>query len=480
MKTSKPLACATKSKPARRTLLSKILLWIFGPLFLLWTIGIVVTYFIAQHIANSPYDRPLLQQLELIRTEIGQQRADQPIHLSASARTVLRLGSDEPIYWQICDDDGLPIDGNAALPVPSHWEYEANVVRFQDTLYNGQSIRMAYVWGGQDNQGKTYLAQVAESNQHRAMLHHEILIGMLTPQFILVPLAALLAGLGLTHGLEPLNALQARLRARSSQDLSPINHEQAPAEIVPLLEAMNDLLQRQSTLNAAQRRFVANAAHQLKTPLAGIRTQVELAQKKQASTTSAHTLEQLLQGSERATRLVNQMLMLARAEAGELAQWHELNLIDLNVLAAQHLEHWWPQALDKQMDLGLEPSPSPAWVRGDSFMVGEMLNNLIENALLYTPPEGSITVTVGTEQNHCWLEVQDSGPGIPPELRSKVFDRFYRILGTHTDGSGLGLSIVQEIAELHQAQVVFIDKPASFTQGNCLRIVFPSAQPLHT
>lgn len=464
------------NKATRRTLLSKILLWIFGPLFLLWTIGIVVTYFIAQHIANSPYDRPLLQQLELMRTEIAQQNLATPIRLSESARTIFRVGSDEPIYWQICDDDGTPIDGNAHLPVPASWEYEANIVRFQDAFYQGQSVRMAYVWGGKDAQGNTYLAQVAESNQHRAVLHHEILIGMLTPQFILVPLAALLAGLGLTHGLEPLNALQARLRARTSQDLSPINHEQAPAEIVPLLEAMNDLLQRQSALNAAQRRFVANAAHQLKTPLAGIRTQVELAQKKQASGTSSHTLEQLLQGSERATRLVNQMLLLARAEAGELAQWHELSLIDLHTLAAQHVEQWWPHAFSKSIDLGLDSSTLPAHIHGDSFMVGEMLNNLIENALLYTPAGGSVTVAVGVDAQHSWLEVQDSGPGIPLELRSKVFDRFYRVLGTNTDGSGLGLSIVQEIAELHQAQVLFIDKHDTTHVGTCLRVVFPSAQ----
>ncbi|HET8597565.1 MAG TPA: sensor histidine kinase N-terminal domain-containing protein, partial [Castellaniella sp.] len=231
------------ARPAQRTLIHKIMLWIFGPLFLLWTIGIVITYFIAQHIANSPYDRTLRDHLDLLRHEISQQDVHGRVELSASANTILRLGSDTPTLWQIRDANGDPLAGNAALPLPDSWDYENNVLRYRDVEMDGQSLRLAYVWGGRDRLNTPFLAIVAETNQHRSVLHREILIGMLTPQFILVPLAAMLAGLGLTHGLEPLNLLQARLRARAPGDLSPVDRDQAPAEIVPLIDAMNGLLE---------------------------------------------------------------------------------------------------------------------------------------------------------------------------------------------------------------------------------------------
>src|SRR5690606_7680890 len=165
-----------------------------------------------------------------------------------------------------------------------------------------------------------------------------------TPQFILVPLAAMLAGLGLTHGLEPLNLLQARLRARAPGDLSPVDRDQAPAEIVPLIDAMNGLLERQAQYSAAQRRFVANAAHQLKTPLAGIRTQAEVALREHDPVQTEASLRQLVRGTERATRLVTQMLALARAESGDALRAPLSQAIELNTLAEQHIAQWVPRA----------------------------------------------------------------------------------------------------------------------------------------
>src|SRR5690606_36348187 len=150
-------------------------------------------------------------------------------------------------------------------------------IRFSNETISGQSVRVAYLWGGADLNGMPFMTVLAQPNEMRATLQQEILTGMLTPQLIVLPLAALLAGLGLTHGLEPLNAMQERIRARRANDLSPISAELAPSEIVPLIAAMNSLLHRLSLTQETQRRFVANAAHQLKTPLAGMRTQAELA-----------------------------------------------------------------------------------------------------------------------------------------------------------------------------------------------------------
>lgn len=467
----------SSAKPPQRTLIHKIMLWIFGPLFLLWTVGIVITYFIAQHIANSPYDRTLRGHLDLLRQELSQQDVLGPVSLSESASTILRQGSDAPTLWQIRDADGTPLAGNADLPLPENWDYENNLLRYRDVVMAGQSMRLAYVWGSRDKQNTPFLTIVAETNQHRSVLHHEILIGMLTPQFILVPLAAMLAGLGLTHGLEPLNLLQARLRARAPGDLSPVESDQAPAEIVPLIDAMNGLLERQAQFSAAQRRFVANAAHQLKTPLAGIRTQAEVALRERDPAQTEASLRQLVRGTQRATRLVNQMLALARAESSDALHATNAQAIELNTLAEQHLSQWVPRALQLGLDLGLESAGRPIVLQADSVMVGELLNNLLDNALIYTPSGGWVTLRTGRTQSHGWLEVEDNGPGIAPEHHARVFDRFYRIMGSQADGSGLGLAIVREIADIHGATIAFLPPSAGQASGTRLRVSFPLTPP---
>lgn len=464
-------------RPAQRTLIHKIMLWIFGPLFLLWTIGIVITYFIAQHIANSPYDRTLRDHMDLLRHEISQQDVHNPVALSDSANTILRLGSDTPTLWQIRDANGEPLAGNADLPLPENWGYENNLLRYRDVAMDGQSLRLAYVWGSRDKLNTPFLAIVAETNQHRSVLHREILIGMLTPQFILVPLAAMLAGLGLTHGLEPLNLLQARLRARAPADLSPVDRDQAPAEIVPLIDAMNGLLERQAQFSAAQRRFVANAAHQLKTPLAGIRTQAEVALRNHDPAQTQASLRQLVRGTERATRLVTQMLALARAESSDALQAPGPQAIELTTLAEQHITQWVPRALELGLDLGLESASQAVILQADSVMVGELLNNLLDNSLIYTPTGGWVTLRTGRNESHGWIEIEDNGPGIAPEHQSRVFDRFYRIMGNQADGSGLGLAIVREIADNHGAVIEFLPLSAGQPSGTRLRVSFPRPTP---
>src|SRR5690606_34324209 len=209
--------------------------------------------------------------------------------------------------------------------------------------------------------------------------------------------------------------------------------------IVPLIAAMNSLLARLAAANDAQRRFVANAAHQLKTPLAGMRTQAELALRENAPEKMDDSLKQLVRGSERATRLVNQLLALARAESPDTPVQGNMMDVDLNDLAETQTAQWVQSALDKQIDLGVERSPFDIHIDGNRLMLAELLNNLIENAILYSPEQGRITVRVGGDALSAYLEVQDSGPGIPLAEQQRVFDRFYRMLGTDSDGSGLGL-----------------------------------------
>jgi two-component system sensor histidine kinase TctE len=409
-----------------------------------------------------------------------QQRISHGIKLSTTLLTIFKAEDEQSTRWEIRNANGRSIAGNATIPVPGNWAYEADKIRYVNDTLDNQSIRVAYTWGGQDLDGTPFLTVVAETNERRATLQQEILTGMLTPQLIVLPLAALLVGLGLTQGLEPLTLLQDRIRARRPNDLSPIDQDLAPAEITPLLTAMNDLLSQLAASTAVQRRFVANAAHQLKTPLAGMRTQAELALREQSPEKLNASLRQLIKGSERATRLVNQLLALTRAENSGSLPRPDLSLIDLSILAEQQTLEWVERAMRKRIDLGFESAGHPVLIEGQSTMLAEMLNNLIDNALLYTPEQGWVTIRIGDTPSP-YIEVEDSGQGIPEKYRHQIFDRFFRILGTVADGSGLGLAIVKEIADQHGALISFMEPGSRAGQpgSTCLRISFLAVSTPH-
>ena len=322
------------------------------------------------------------------------------------------------------------------------------------------------------------LVILAQTTEARTQLANDIIKGVIIPQFVVLPLAVLLVWLGLSRGVAPLKALQQRLRARRPDDLSPIDERAAPTEIAPLVAAINELLERLSANIETQRRFVADAAHQLKTPLAGLRTQAELALREASAEEMQASLRQLVTGSERATRLVNQLLLLARAEnPGTVGMTEE----DLNVLAYEQTTHWAPRALAMGTDLGYEDAGQPARVRGNAILLAELLNNLLDNALRYTPAGGHVTVRVRVAAQQIMLDVEDSGPGIAPAERERVFDRFYRVLGAAEGGSGLGLAIVREIAQKHGATVTIHENPTALPNadgahgpGTRLTVAFPA------
>jgi two-component system sensor histidine kinase TctE len=302
------------------------------------------------------------------------------------------------------------------------------------------------------------LVQVAETLQARTQLANEIIKGVIVPQFIVLPLALLLVWLALTRGLAPLTALQARIRRRRPEDRSPIDARAAPEEIAPLVESFNDLLARLSASIQVQKRFIADAAHQMKTPLAGLRTQSELALRQTDPAELRRSLRQIAAATERATRLINQLLALARAEHGG-AEAPAFEVIDFARMTREAVRDWVPLAIDRQIDLGVDVTTDEANILGHALMLREMLGNLIDNALRYTPAGGTVTARVQRDGDEVVLEVEDTGPGIAESERARVFDRFYRVLGSRADGSGLGLAIVREIVEQHDAQVT-IHAPA--------------------
>ncbi|OZI51623.1 sensor histidine kinase [Bordetella genomosp. 4] len=459
--------------PPQRSLLGEILDWMLAPLFLLWPMSVAITYVVAQNIANVPYDRVLAQNLHILSRHVHAQNGRAVLEINDSVRDVLHPGETDSVFWLAQGSHGEVLGGDKGLPLPPDLgpPQPGTVLYAEDTL-RGFGVRLAYTWVDLHiPQTQPVLLVVAETMEKRTELTNDIIKGVIIPQFIVLPIAVLLVWFGLSRGVAPLNALQQRLRARRPDDLSPIDEGAAPSEIAPLVGAMNELLDRLSSNVQAQRRFVADAAHQLKTPLAGLRTQAELALRDASPDEMQASLRQLIMGSERATRLVNQLLLLARAENPHSV---ELAPTDLNAVAHEQTLQWVHQALSLNTDLGFEGTDAPLMIAGNDILLAELLNNLVDNALRYTPSGGHITVRVRKSAIHAILEVEDSGPGIPPEERERVFDRFYRVLGTKAEGSGLGLAIVREISQKHHAKVQILEGTAhSDLPGACIRVLFP-------
>ena len=470
--TDKP---ATES--SRRSLLGEILDWMLAPLFLLWPMSIAITYVVAQNLANIPYDLGLDNALQILGQQVEATDEVVALRMSSSARLALRIRENDGVFWKAIGPNGDLLGGDGELPTPEKTAGDQpNAVYYENHALRDFEIRIAYTWMDLSTRGSgPVLLVAAESVDRRTQLANDIIKGVIIPQFIVLPIAVLLVWFGLSRGVAPINALQRKLRARRPDDLSPIDKRQAPSEIGPLITAMNDLLSRLEATLLAQKRFVADAAHQLKTPLAGLRTQAELAMREDPNTHTQASLKQIIAGTTRATRLVNQLLLMASAENPNTI---EMPPTDLTNLAKEQIQQWVPLALRRGIDLGFEGPEHSLYIKGQSLLLGEALNNLIDNAIRYTPSPGHITVSLYEEANHVVLAIEDSGSGIAMEERERVFDRFYRVLGSDVDGSGLGLAIVREIAHRHQASVYIKDSQRKRTDpqatGTRVEIHFPA------
>lgn len=449
-------ADTTSVAPARRSLLSEILDWMLAPLFLLWPMSIAITYVVAQNLANTPYDHTLANALQVLEQQVEADNGLVSLRMSTSARLALRTREKDGIFWKALNPNGELIGGDGELPTPERKATtHTNTVYYVTQTLQDFEIRLAYVWTDLSTRSTTPILLVAaESMDRRIELANNIIKGVIIPQFVVLPIAVLLVWFGLSRGIAPLSALQRRLRARRPDDFSPIDVRVAPSEIGPLIVAMNELLTRLDSTMLAQRRFVADAAHQLKTPLAGLRTQAELAIRNTPSGETQASLEQIIAGTSRATRLVNQLLLMANAENPNSIAMPPINIAEL---AREQTLGWVDIAIQKGIDLGFEGTDTAVMLRGQRLLLGEAINNLIDNAIRYTPAPGRITVSITAQLRQVILAVEDSGPGIPVEERERVFDRFYRVLGSQAEGSGLGLAIVREIATRHHARILITD-----------------------
>ncbi|MES2114267.1 MAG: sensor histidine kinase N-terminal domain-containing protein [Pseudomonadota bacterium] len=471
---------AERDEEIQHSLFGEILDWMLAPLLLLWPMSIAITYLVAKSIANQPFDHALEDSVTVLAQQVHAVNGTVTKRLPGTARDILRADDVDNVYFQILGPGGVYVDGDRDLPPPQEEDYfRAGTVHFRNDTMHGTQVRVAYSYVKLDHEDPDdthqALVQVAETLEKRAKLANEIIKGVILPQFIILPIVLALVWFALARGLSPLAQLQERIRARNPDDLSPIEARQVPEEISPLVNSLNDMLGRLSQSIAMQKRFIADAAHQMKTPLAGMRTQSELALRQTDHEEIHRSLEQLAKSSQAATRLVNQLLALARTENQPQAGV-AFTPLDLGELARNVVQDWVPASFANRIDLGLEPPPEPVQIAGDPTMLREMLSNLIDNALRYTPAGGSVTVRVHATAEHAFLEVEDTGPGIAPAERERVFERFYRILGSNVEGSGLGLAIVREVAQQHGAEVDIYANPRSQSAklpGSLFRLTFP-------
>lgn len=441
------------------SLFGEILDWMLAPLLLLWPISMVLEYFVAVSLAGSAYDRELGARLSVLSQQVVYRNERVALDLAPAAVALLR-GADGLTLFSVRGRDNELIAGDARLPIA---EFTPDLVpgRVYFRTDPPTDLRAAYVFTQLPGYPSAVLVQVAETEEKRTRLASEVMGRVLATQFILVPIAVLLVWFGLSQGLRPLREVQARIRRRRPHDLSPIDARDAPEELHPFLASINELMGRLDASIRAQRRFVADAAHQMRTPLAGLRTQAELALTEERRSEVDHAIRQIALSADRASHVVNQLLALARAESDTPAA---LKRHDLRELAREVTGDWVSRALEKSIDLGFECDTQECWIDANEFLVGELITNLIDNAIRYTPAGGRVTVRVDRaatlHSRAARLVVEDTGIGIAPADRALVFERFYRAANAqefsaaqNSSASGLGLAIVRAIAALHGATV---------------------------
>jgi len=475
----------------QRSLFGEILDWMLTPLLLLWPVSLALTWLVAQNLANKPFDRALIYNVQalaqLIQVGPGSRVR---FSLPQQARGLLRADDADSVYYQVRSGSGDLLSGERDLPAPQRDPApgeRADEPHLRDAEFHGLPVRVASLWVPIEGAPGPVLVQVAETREKRSVLAAEIIKGVMLPQFAILPLTVLLVWLALVRGIKSLSELEERIRKRPPDDLSPLDEHTVPQEVAPLVASVNDLLTRLKDSIATQKRFLADAAHQLKTPLAGLRMQADLAQREGTTAEDLkQSLRQISRASVRATHTVNQLLALARAEGGGAALTRQP--CDLVQLIVDVVREAVPRALERRIDLGYEgPDPgAPDFTRqGNPTLLKEMVRNLVDNAMIYTPstPErpGVVTVRVLADAaSHALaVQVEDNGPGIAASERERVFEPFYRALGTNVDGSGLGLPLVREIARQHGAQVDVADaRPGQQPPGALFTVRFPGGATL--
>ncbi len=428
------------SQPVRPplSLKQRLLLTLLGSIALAWLATAVFSYFDAVHELDELLDAHLAQSAAMLVAQAGHEVEEiDTEHTPLLHRRATRAAFQ---IWE--NGKALRLHSAGIPPV----RMSARDEGYSDALIEGKRWRVFGAWDDE----RRYLVQVGERHEARRDIALSIVKNLLLPLLFALPVLGLLVWLNVARALRPLAALGRQVAERDPGNLGELDAGAVPAEVLPLVENLNRLFGRVAQLIDSERRFTADAAHELRTPLAGLKTQAQVARASAIAAERMHALDHVIAGCDRASHLVQQLLTLARLDPQEPASRAEA--CDLQQLARSAVAELAPFALSKQVDIELAEGAAVA-TTGHAGLIAILLRNLIDNAIRYSPAGGSVRVRAQGGAHAATLTVSDRGPGIPAAERDKVGQRFYRILGTEEYGSGLGLSIVKRIAELHHASL---------------------------
>lgn len=450
------------------TLRQKLLWWVLGPMLVLLILNVALIYKFGHDSAERRHDRFLNDTSKILLDQLRTSEGRVEFNIHSGALNILSADKKDQAYYSLSGYQQEFHFGASDLPLPVGRLSDAPV--YYSAEYAGHPVRMmAAILPESDVASGRVVVVMAKT----LVLYHERaqewMWRVLPSQVLLLLFAGFMVWWGVGRGLRPLLQLRDEVMSRSSQDLSPLPENEVVTEIRPLIHSVNGLMERLDESLVLKRRFIADAAHQLRTPLTGLKAQAELALRLDNPVEIRHSLLQMRHAADHAAHLANQLLLLARAEPGTVTPDSQTKL-DLAALARNTTEYWVPRSMQKNIDLGFEDSEGDCSIAGNGVLLAEMLNNLIDNALRYTQAGGQVTVRIRREVETVVLEVEDDGPGITEAERDRVFERFYRVLGSNQEGCGLGLSIVREIADSHHAKVCLLSGAEGI--GTLFRISF--------
>ena len=450
-----------------RSLLHDAVDWMLAPLAVLWPVSIAISYAIGSALADGPYDRELSDFANSVSEEI-RRAPSVPARFPVVERA--RSATADPMFAQVSRLNGELVAGDAVIPLPPQDECMHGSVSLRTVMVEVGELRVACELSSPAG-GVTVIVQVAEFLDRRREHATRVTLMMMGAVLVFVPFVSGLALLAIYRGLAPVRRLREEIAARDPSDLRPLNVDGAPAEIEPLLKSVNVQMERVRANLESQRHFVADAAHQLRTPLAALKTQSQLVRGAQTPEEASARLDRIGESVDHVSHLASQLLSLARADDSKLGGERTVNLEVKMRLACHHRSD---AAIAKSIHLAFEAPAEPATVVGDPDLVYEMFLNLVDNAVRYTPEGGEVTARVlgGPVPS---AEVEDNGPGVPEDDREMIFERFHRVLGSSAPGSGLGLSIVRSIAVRYGATVTF--SPGRDGRGALFRVSFPPGKP---
>lgn len=437
----------------KNSIQGELLGWLLIPISILWLVTTFAAYSFADRFANDAYDEIMLNSADSIIARIKVNGKNVVVDLPPAARDILEHNDMDGFYYDVLMSNGRQLSADADLPLPVDamglplWK-----PKFSDGTFKGKPVRIGVikvpVKGDPSDEVVVIFAETLNARNHFA---NQITLSIIVPQLVFILLSVWAVSVGISKALAPLKDLRDSLQNRSQYDLTPIATDEAPTEVQPLVAAINELMVKLNEDLEAQRRFVGNAAHQLRTPLAGLKTYIALLKRKRQGE-GQELLEQLDVGMDRLNKLVGGLLSLAKAEPSANRS-SDLAIIDLNNIARDITKTLQSEADKNDILLDFQPNSEEALIQGDIGRLQDLISNLIDNALVYSTKGGHVRVQIRMAPMVVDLLVDDDGPGIPAEERERVFERFYRVLGTGVEGSGLGLSIVKEIVIMHDAKI---------------------------